>query len=367
MRRRASAAWTSLPLPGRVAVVLVGLAFTAVCFLVVFKWLPESRWFETKGQEPKERSAEVGRNRTAILALLAGLIAVAGAIFTGLSYRLNRSGQITERFTRAVDQLGNPTLDVRLGGIYALERIAHDSRDDHPQVVEVLTAYGREHAPWPRRSTTAAAGGSEILAGLIEAIEALERVAKGGETDSTAAATAPTPRLGVDPGEVAGPAPEPRRAVPTDVHAAMTVLGRRNAAYDVAPLDLARTDLGYLVLQAGPGREDEANLQGADLQRSNLEAARLVGANLQGALLYKTILSFAYLPQANLQGAVFTGTSLRHATLKGANLQGAESPDNADEFSDRNNLIAADLEGAWYDDDTTWPDGFDYEAATRRR
>lgn len=91
------------------------------------------------------------------MATLAGLIAT-GAAFTGLSYRLNREsheldrqGQITERFTRAIDQLGSNTLDVRLGRIYALERIAEDSPEDHPQVIEVLTAYVREHTPWPPR------------------------------------------------------------------------------------------------------------------------------------------------------------------------------------------------------------------------
>jgi hypothetical protein len=95
----------------------------------------------------KDEAEEIGRVRTALLATLAGVIAVIGLIFTGLSYRLNRSGQITERFTRAVDQLGSNEIDIRLGGIYALERIARDSADDHPQVVEVLTAYVREHAP----------------------------------------------------------------------------------------------------------------------------------------------------------------------------------------------------------------------------
>jgi hypothetical protein len=75
-----------------------------------------------------------------------------------LSYRLNRHGQITERFTRAIDQLGNESLDVRLGVIYALERIAKDSRHDHPQVVEILTAYIREHAPWPPKTQTTSNG-----------------------------------------------------------------------------------------------------------------------------------------------------------------------------------------------------------------
>ncbi|WP_156028170.1 hypothetical protein [Candidatus Solirubrobacter pratensis] len=40
-------------------------------------------------------------------------------------------------------------MDVRIGGIYALGRIASDSRQDHPQVMEVLTAHVREHPPGP--------------------------------------------------------------------------------------------------------------------------------------------------------------------------------------------------------------------------
>ena len=35
--------------------------------------------------------------------------------------RSNEQGQITERFTKAIDQLGSNKLEVRLGGIYALE------------------------------------------------------------------------------------------------------------------------------------------------------------------------------------------------------------------------------------------------------
>jgi hypothetical protein len=88
-----------------------------------------------------EAAQERGRVRTALLAVLAGLLAALGAYYTHRTFALNRAGQITERFTRSIDQLGSPELDVRLGGIYALERIARDSRDDHPQVVEVLTAY----------------------------------------------------------------------------------------------------------------------------------------------------------------------------------------------------------------------------------
>jgi hypothetical protein len=61
---------------------------------------------------------------------------------------LFEQGQLTDRFSKAVGQLGTKdSLEVRLGGIYALERIARDSVRDHPTVMEVLSAYVREHAP----------------------------------------------------------------------------------------------------------------------------------------------------------------------------------------------------------------------------
>ncbi|WP_189171532.1 hypothetical protein [Pilimelia anulata] len=61
-------------------------------------------------------------------------------------------GQLTDRFTRAVEQLGQAgaaKIDVRLGAVYALERIMRDSAQDQPAVVEVLAAYVRVHAPLP--------------------------------------------------------------------------------------------------------------------------------------------------------------------------------------------------------------------------
>jgi hypothetical protein len=51
---------------------------------------------------------------------------------------------VTARCTKAIEQLGSDRLDVRVGGIYALERIAHDSPRDHLAVLEVLAAFIRE-------------------------------------------------------------------------------------------------------------------------------------------------------------------------------------------------------------------------------
>ena len=62
---------------------------------------------------------------------------------------LTEQGQVTDRYSKAIEQLGSVGLDVRIGGIYALERVARDSAKDHPTVMEVLTAFIREHSHEP--------------------------------------------------------------------------------------------------------------------------------------------------------------------------------------------------------------------------
>ena len=85
---------------------------------------------------------------------------------------LTEQGQITERFTRAIDQLGaatdngEPKLEIRLGGIYALERIARDSPErDYSTVMEVLTAYVRENAKWPPKTSPKSAKLERVMNG----------------------------------------------------------------------------------------------------------------------------------------------------------------------------------------------------------
>lgn len=87
--------------------------------------------------------------RTTAVQVLAGSLVLAGLALTARSIAVTREGQLTERFSRAIEHLGNDKPDVRLGGIYALERIARNSREDHGPVFDVLTAYIREHTPWP--------------------------------------------------------------------------------------------------------------------------------------------------------------------------------------------------------------------------
>jgi hypothetical protein len=214
--------------------------------------------------------------------------------------RLTRQGQITERFTRAIDQLGSEKLEIRLGGIYALERIDKESpeRAYHGTVMEVLTAYVRENSRQDHEKPSTPTSGSDEDAELD----------KGVEQDKA----------------------PPVRKPPTDLQAILDVLKRR--AVDRVPwqhrvhLDLREAFLHGANLHG-------ANLHGADLQGAYLREANLQVANLQGANFQGADLQGADLWEANLQATDLQGANLQEADLHGADLEAAD-------------LEAADLEAA---------------------
>src|SRR5262249_9083192 len=99
--------------------------------------------------------------RATLAQIFGGGVLLFGLYFTWRSVRLGQrnieiaqenlkvteEGKLTERLGKAVEMLGNKvSLNVRLGGVYALERIARDSQKDHWTVMEVLTAFVREHS-----------------------------------------------------------------------------------------------------------------------------------------------------------------------------------------------------------------------------
>jgi Pentapeptide repeats (8 copies) len=132
-------------------------------------------------------------------------------------------GRWPARYARALEQLGCEELDVRIGGIRALERVALESPGHHPAATEMLAAFIRDRSRQPR----------------------------------------PPPGPG---GQARERSPRP------DVQAAITALGRRPAGRDLGPVDLAGADL------AG------ADLADADLVGADLAGAELARADLTGAL-----------------------------------------------------------------------------------
>jgi len=222
-------------------------------------------------------------------ALLLGLLFTALTLRTGQeTLRVNQEGQITDRFTKAIEQLGSKELQVRLGGIYALERIARDSKRDHGPIMEVLTAYVRENAP---------------LAPDFRPPHIRYREANPNFHPNIANETALSE---------AGPISRP----PADIQAILTVLGRRTLAFDVRALDLRETDLQGTILTEG-------NFQGALFFYANLRGAHLNGANLQRAGFIGADLRAAILAHSNLQGASLVMADLFKADLTRADLKGA--------------------------------------------
>ncbi|WP_167536431.1 pentapeptide repeat-containing protein [Streptomyces ficellus] len=215
---------------------------------------------------------------------LPGLAALGALLFTWLQggqaskeLRINESGQITNRFNAAIGNLGSASLDVRLGGIYALQRIMQDSARDHPTVVSVLAAFVRQHAGSSAES-------------------------KKGPTRMTA--------------------PAGYHAPPVDVRAAYAVLARRQPDRDSGTsVDLSKTDLRGLRVTERirirfPGADlTEADLRYADLTGADLQRANLVGSNVEKAILDKADLTGADLGQATLRASSFDGADLRKADV----------------------------------------------------
>jgi hypothetical protein len=242
---------------------------------------------------------------------------------------LRSQEQIADRFSRAIDQLGQEDVpgqrkvSIRLGGVYALEDLMHDSPDDEATIIEVLCAFVRTHAAAPTRETTEAIPAS--AADVQAAVSVLARrpnpnAERNRRIDLTGS------RISMIGAPLAG------------AHlAGADLVGAELSGADLSGADLAGANLVDAALS-------RANLAGADLtgalltgaaiEEANVVDARLVGADLTGSTLLHATLSHADLSRADLSnaslviasltGAKLTGTDLTGAFLAGANLAGAD-------------------------------------------
>ena len=205
--------------------------------------------------------------RVTIAQTIGGLLVLLGlyATFRNMeiareNLRVAEEGKLTERFSKAVELLGSDKLDIRLGGIYALERIAQDSLKDHWTVMEVLTAFVREQSRKEYR---------DYIPSLSESSSSIDI------DDLT---------------------------LREDIQAALTVIGRREWSKVERPhqeLNLMRAFLGKVFLLD------------ADLRNANL-----FKTNLQQSILFRTDLR-----KATLADAILIGADLNYAKLNGTNLQ----------------------------------------------
>jgi len=258
--------------------IYLALAAAGVAVLLVC-WLPKWQASDA-GVKGKDRLQLENELRKTVAQIIGGAAILAGLYFTFQQLQASRrslevvqEGQTTERFTRAVEQVGSQQAQVRVGGIYALGEISKDPLyDRHWVVTSILTAFVRDRAMW-----------------------------RGGPASAT---------------------------LPEDVQAALSVIGTRDERAIISDaerhraLDLSGTDLRRALLGHANLRQvqlSRAHLEGADLRDADLEEAVLVGVHLEDA-----ILEGSDLYGADLRGAQLRGASLSHANFARAHLEGAD-------------------------------------------
>jgi hypothetical protein len=215
-----------------------------------------------EGQLARETERLDARNaaRTTGIQLIGVLVVVIGSVLTWRTVRLTREGQITDRYAAAIQNLSaEKPMSVQIGSIFALERLARDSRRDHWPVMEILIGVLRERAPAP-----------------VDAVAEHEVV-----------------------------------SVPAEVQAIATVISRRRARWDGRhnTMRLEGLDLRSVRLTGADLRS--ANLSESELSGAFLERARLDGAKLLASKMRGTHLDGARAHKAQMRGADFTGARLR--------------------------------------------------------
>lgn len=208
----------------------------------------------------------------------------------------DRQRRITESFSKAVEQLASDKLEVRLGGIYSLERISKESPDDYWTVMETLCAFVRERARWKGLAASGNKGEEPDLT--------YERYSKGPPMHIAAALAVIV-----------------RRRLPQEAR-------KREEEEELQLVDLSGADLRW-----------------AYLSNAHLEGAVLWGSHLEGSLLCNAYLDGCYLVAAHLEDADVRGANFAGAHLEGANLSGVL------------HLEGADLSEATGDAITQLPDG----------
>ncbi|WP_409464834.1 pentapeptide repeat-containing protein [Amycolatopsis sp. GA6-003] len=316
----------------RLALGVAGVAMLLLCLVLFLPYflIPAS------GPTADARMQSVSAIRTSIVQLVGSMALISGLYFTLQNLRLSRRAfsasttqQSIERFSRAVKCLGDKDrLEVRLGGIHVLRRMAEDSPEDQAVVSQIFCTLLREH-----RGNGDAARRGRAAPDVTAMASSLDRF--NGLS------------AGLDPLDLSG----------------------ANLSYlRLRALNLARADLADASLECA--RIDaldltDANLirldgQGADLRRSSMVRAVARNANFDGAdLSWSDLRSAAFilaslrncsLVGCTLDGSLFVGADLRGAILRSADLSGTD-------------LSGADLHGAKIDDQTRWPAGFDAKAA----
>ncbi len=337
--RRLRLQFYRLPRPSEGGLLLLdGLVLFGVVGVVVYQYVAP--------RNPSERTSLIQLFAT----IVGGLLLLYGVYQTHKRDRVAEQGHITDRFTKAIDQLGSDKLEIRVGAIHALGRIAVDSPRDYWPIMDTLTTVIRLRAPSlgdQNRSQSELWRDPDVDVALQVVWRAVPPKGERGRVDLSQTnlyranlsgahfrwAYLPAADLTealVRRGDLRNAVMMHVRAIQTDLAEAhlegAQLIGVQLLGANLSKAHLQRANLGH------------AQMSGAWLVETELEGATLEGATLGASVMYEVIRDGAHLTRANLKGA-----NLRGAKLGGGEFQGELMP-GAD-FTDAN-LEGADLRGA---------------------
>lgn len=237
--------------------------------------------------------------RTTLVQVVGACLFIGTAFFSWRTIQVAREGQLTDRYTRAVEQLGGGTTAVRTGGVFALERLARNSPGDRGTINEVLACFARATS----REDDTVLHSASVQAALVV-------LGRRHSYDATATSTS----LNLQ-----------------QVHADhLNLTNIKLPLADFSGADFSESDLSGSDLS-------KADLRGACFERAKLFNARLSGADLAGADLRYADLTSADLSMAVLTNARLDSAKLMNADLSEADLSDAKLPGA--------NLLDANLRG----------------------
>jgi hypothetical protein len=252
--------------------------------------------------------------RGTLVQMLLGGVILLGVASTWQQLVISRNTQVTQQFTGAVGQLGEKSVEVRLGAIYTLERVARTAEPgDRVTVYRLLAGYVRVNSLWPPPDKEIQLEKHNMSRYLPLEISSLHK----------------------------------RRP---DVQAAVDVIsapGKKLPRGEEYAASLVDVDLRGVRLQPG------AELRGADLRGAKLNS--LDGRVMPG--LTHPDLRDADLRGASLRCAQLQGVDLRGADLRGADLRDADllaAKDQKDAKLDKQ----PKLKGALWNQRTQLPEDF---------
>jgi len=163
-----------------------------------------------------------------------------------------------------------PNIEVRLGAIYALQRISRASDKDHIPIMETLCAYIRENA------------------------------------------------MEGEPEEFSGEDLPKKSDVPLDEYLTRIKTRTKELREFWSPVKPLRSDIRAVITVIADRSAERRTLEEIENYRLDLRRANLQRADSAGADLAKADLREARLEGANLRNATMEGANLSHATMEGA-------------------------------------------------